>query len=90
MNIKYAGWIPGLPWQRRKLRKLGVRGRMKYRLAETAYGIGAFEYCEVSWEVLKRLVDEWGLPNPGSFTAMDEHGEQLPRQEQKAWSLGAR
>jgi hypothetical protein len=83
--VKYLGWIPGKETDRRVLRQLGVRGKMIYDPhVETTYGIGAFEHCEVSRDVLMKLIG-WGLPNVGSFTAVNRRGRQLPRRKQNAW-----
>lgn len=84
-DILFVGWIHGKPWHRRKLRQLGVTGKMTYSLQRTAYGIGAFSHCEATEEVMERLIREFQLPNPGSFTAIDKNGKQLPLCWQKYW-----
>ena len=83
--MKFVGWIPGNPLQRRRLRQLGVQGRMRWNPTQTAYGIGAFSHCEADEQVMKRLIQEWKLPNPGSFTLVDDNDDALPMSEQYEW-----
>lgn len=83
--ITFVGWIPGIPWHRRKLRQLGVQGRMKWSHVRTGYGMGAFEHCDASLAVMWRLVHIWKLPNLGSFTAIDENENHLSRKKQVYW-----
>jgi len=66
----YVGWIPGKPWHRRKWRKLGVKGKMRFSWKKAMGRYGVFEYCQVGdKETLDHLVDA-GLPNPESFSCM--------------------
>ncbi len=83
--ITFVGWIPGMPWHRKKLRQLGVQGRMKWRAMCTQYGKGVFEYCDASLAVMWRLVHIWKIPNLGSFTAIDENEKHLPLKKQIYW-----
>jgi hypothetical protein len=84
-QVTFVGWIPGKPWDRCRLRQLGVHGRMRWASASTDYGVGAFEHCIVTQDVMERLIREWCLPNPSSFTAVDENNKQLPLWMQKSW-----
>lgn len=91
-DILFVGWIPGKPKDRKTLIRLGVKGKMIYDPGKTYYGTGCFSHCEATEEVMERLICEFHLPNPGSFTAMDEHGNQLRWKainpnEQIYWSL---
>ena len=78
-----VGWIAGVPQDRRKLRQIGVRGRMTY-----GQGIGgdAFERCIASDEVIERLLVCGWLNYPGAFTKVNMRtGVQLPRRKQIWW-----
>jgi len=85
-TIRYAGWIPGHSRDRRKWRQMGVGGRMRYSIMQTAYpgwGRGAFERCEVSPQTMQKLLDMDCLPNPRSWTAYwVETDANLPRERQ--------
>jgi len=61
------GWIDGWPWERRKLRRLGVRGKMRYN-----WRIGTFEHCQCDDATMKRLKAE--LPNfwPDAFSVEEQ------------------
>ena len=85
-NIVFVGWIKGMPWQRKRLIQLGVFGPMNWSVRGPSYGIGVFSYCYVTEEGMERLIREWQLSNPGSFTAVVEKTEeQLSSCEQKVW-----
>lgn len=85
-DLIYVGWIPGRPEDREVLRELGVLGDMSFWDEKTAYGFGYFSHCKATWKTLHKLM-EWGLPNPMSFTALDKHSNQVPREFQYAWGL---
>lgn len=71
----YVGWIPGKPWHRRKWRRLGVKGKMKFSWKRTAFGIGVFEHCQVDDVfALDRLLGA-GLPNVVSFSRVPKECE---------------
>jgi hypothetical protein len=82
--VMYAGWLPANPWDRRKWRKLGVGGSMRFRAMPGVYGtLGVFEHCDVTPKTMQRLLDQEVLPNPGSWTAYwKQTGKQLPRERQ--------
>lgn len=84
-TITYVGWIKAWPWQFFKLRKLGVRGKMRYQWWHGRIGKGIFTHCECSHEVMVRLVTQFPGFWPGCFTGIDENGEQLPGTEQYWW-----
>ena len=78
-GVYNAGWLYGAPEDRRKLRQIGVRGRM-------TYSDGAFSHCMTSDEVMKRLLVVGWLSYPGSFTRVNmSTGIQLPRRKQIWW-----
>ena len=85
-DLLYCGWIPAKQEDKGRLRMLGVLGPMKYSDQKTHYGNGCFSHCDVTWETLQKLID-WGLPNPGSFTAIDGNGQQVHRRFQYAYDL---
>ena len=78
--MKCVGWIEGKDRDIKKLRKLGVTGKMFLR-------DGAIEHCEVTEEVMSKLIRD--RPNfwPGSFTIVDEKRNQLPSTLQKYWRM---
>ena len=76
----FVGWIDAKPWQKRRLRRLGVFGPMPW-------SHGTFQHCYATKETLEKLIQEWKLPNPGSFTAVDNNGTSLPEDEQHWWYL---
>ena len=84
-GICNAGWIAGVPQDRRKLRQIGVRGRMRYTPPNDD-GLGAFAMCLDSDDVIKRLLVCGWLNYPGAFTKVDMRtGVQLPRRKQIWW-----
>ena len=80
--VVYVGWIPfSLRFHsKRQLRRLGVRGKIRWRFVETIYGFAAFESCEATDEVMRRLIGA-GLRYPGAFTGLDEDGRQTHLQK---------
>lgn len=77
-NLVFLGWIRAKKKDRRILRQLGVFGPMHWTTNH-------FNHCYATAEVLVRLIREWKLPNPGSFTAVDKKGNDLPQREQHMW-----
>lgn len=71
MRRVYVGWIPGLPNDTEKWRSLGVAGEMRFRWAETAFGYGVIEQCEVANKETLDLLVKNGLPNPQSFSLIE-------------------
>ena len=82
--MKLVGWIRAQKSDRARLRDtFGVTGKMIYN-----EGMECFEYCTLTdMGILRRLWRE--LPNfyPGAFTALDDDGSQLPRDEQPCRGL---
>lgn len=78
--MRYVGWIKASPNQRHKLLRLGVEGRIKYNQKE-----GCFEYCNCSYDIIKRLIREFEGFWPQSFTAIDLEKKKAPRHMQFAW-----
>ena len=77
-RIMYAGWISGEPEDRRKLRRLGIHGPMRY-----SRDCKAFQQCLLTPRKMQRLIDKGVLPNPGSWTAYwVDTDENLPRERQ--------
>jgi hypothetical protein len=78
-SVFYGGWIPPGFKTIAELQELGVLGGM---LLDTE---GNIVHCTATYKVMLRLI-EHGLPNPGSFTAIDATtGKQLPRKAQVFW-----
>jgi len=77
-GIINIGWIRGRLEDRRFLRQIGVRGRMRYSR-------DAFEQCIASDEVIRRLL-VMGRLDYISFTTVNMvTGVQLPPRKQKWW-----
>jgi len=87
LGVYNVGWIAGPIEHRRRLRKIGVRGRMRHVVYEDdLHTPAAFEYCVASDEVMKRLLVAGWLDYPGAFTKVDlRTGIQLPRRKQTWW-----
>jgi len=86
-EIKYVGWIDAKYEDEAILRATGVQGRMNYRKDK-----GCFENCEVTEDIMEILIDKCPVPNfwPGAFTALAypyRNEDQLPKAQQKYWSL---
>lgn len=79
-QIVYHGWISAWFWQKRKLRKLGVRGAMRYNWKHACY-----ENCSV----LEDQVDVIGKKHrqfyPRVFTAVYDNGTMVRGAQQKLW-----
>jgi hypothetical protein len=84
-KIVYAGWIPAKWDEGPRLHALGVYGEMRHR-ESGIYGDGVFEHCYASGATMMRLILEFKLPNPQSFTAVDAITDQvLPEEYQTHW-----
>lgn len=85
-EIVYCGWIPARWSDEEKLRALGVYGQMAHRKGQHYGKLGVFEKCYAAGETMMRLILEYNLPNPGSFTAVDALTDQvLPKEYQTNW-----
>ena len=82
-QVKWVGWIKSHIVGKNRLRKLGVRGKMKYNVRHRC-----FEHCEVSDDVMDILIAQWPGFNPRCFTGIDQDGEQLPSGQQRYWHYG--
>lgn len=78
-GIKLVGWIRARESDRARLRDIfDVKGKMIYNKA-----MGCIEYCELDdMEAVEKLRRDFPGFYPGAFTAIDEDGNQLPRDEQ--------
>lgn len=80
-GIYGLGWISGKPEHRRRLRKIGVRGRMDYNDDG-----GYFAHCVVSDEVMQRLLVAGWIDYPGAFTRVNlRTGEYVEGQTWWHW-----
>ena len=70
---EYVGWIYGWPWQRKKLRKLGVKGKMKWRWFGAP---GIFEYCCITEFMAEGLKKEYRGFWADAFTHTCSDGRQ--------------
>jgi len=81
--MKLVGWIAAQKSDELLLRDaFNVKGRMAYNEVH-----GCFEHCEIDLEAAEKLQQE--LPGfiPACFTALDDSGEPLPRNEQPCWGM---
>jgi hypothetical protein len=84
-DIKYKGWIREDIGSRKDLIFYGVRGDIEYyRRGRT------FINCVITEEVAERLSKINKHFFPGAFSAIDENGNQLPKEQQKLWGKMSR
>ena len=77
--MKLVGWIRAKKSDRARLRDtFGVTGKMIYNEV-----MECIEYCTLdSMEAVEKLRRDWPGFYAGAFTALDDDGNQLPRDEQ--------
>lgn len=71
MGRNFVGWIEGKLQDKRKLRKLGVKGRMKYNL-----NLRCFEHCEIDEDIVDNLRKEHPPFWSPAFTGVSLNGSQ--------------
>ena len=81
--VKWVGWISAWPWEKKKLRKQGVKGEMYYNIRQRC-----FEYCEASDEVMQHLIATRPDFYPNAFTGVNVRGNPTPNYTQKYWLWG--
>lgn len=84
-KVKLVGWIRAQESDRARLRDtFNVKGKMVYNEA-----MGCIEYCTLdSMEAIEKLRQQWPGFYAGAFTAIDDDGNQLPRDEQPCRGMG--
>lgn len=81
--MRLVGWIAAQENDKPLLQDtFNVKGEMIYNGVH-----GCFEHCEIDLEAAERL--QQGFPGfvPACFTAVDNGGNQLPRDEQPCWKM---
>ena len=69
-RVRYTNWIPGFPWSVLIWRKLGLEGKMKWRLGKcykydgSPWLWGYVEHVEAKPSVLRELAKRGRLPLP--------------------------
>ena len=83
-GMKLVGWIRAKESDGPVLREFfNVKGKMIYN-----EGMGCIEYCTLdSMEAVEKLRRDWPGFYAGAFTAIDNEGNQLPRDEQPCWGM---
>jgi hypothetical protein len=74
----YAGWVPDNTLSKKQWRRFGMGGEMIHSAEKRVY-----EYCDLTPEVLQRMIDAGLITNPMSWTAYDADTDvQLPPERQ--------
>jgi hypothetical protein len=79
-NTIYYGWIDARVASRAELTTLGVKGPKLYNKNDHAY-----IDCRITEDMVPSLVNKSKHFHAGAFTAVNDNGNQLPRDQQKLW-----